>query len=113
MEKPYTFQELLDITHRVIGAFEKVEQRPWTVEVIMLELMKQVGDLSKHVMMYEKYYLPERENSPEYKTNIEDIGDELADIFYCIIRLAEHYNIDLAEAHLKARRAELKSLGRE
>ena len=56
----------------------------------MIELMKQVGDLSKHVMMIEKYYLPARQTDPAYITTTENIGDELADIFYCLIRLADH-----------------------
>ena len=64
-------------------------------------------------MMFEKYYLKRRENEPYYKTTKEDIADELADILYCLIRVAEHYGIDLEEAHLKARRSELKSLGKK
>jgi len=79
----------------------------------MIELMKQVGDLAKHIMMFEKYYLQKRENDPYYKTTKEDIADELADILYCLIRIAEHYGINLEQAHLKARRSELKSLGQE
>lgn len=60
MRKEYTFQELIAITRRAIQAFTQVEQRSWTIEATMIELMKQVGDLSKHVMVMEKYYLPER-----------------------------------------------------
>ena len=113
MDKNYTFQELLTITQRVIKEFDKVERRSWNIEVTMIELMKQVGDLSKHVLMFEKYYLQDREHLPEYKTSKEDIADELADILYCVIRVAEYYQIDLEDAHLKARRAELKSLNIE
>ncbi len=49
MRRERTFQELIDITRKVIHAFEHVEQRPWTIEVTMIELMKQIGDLSKHI----------------------------------------------------------------
>jgi NTP pyrophosphatase (non-canonical NTP hydrolase) len=111
MKSERTFQDLVDITRRVIQAFDKVEQRPWTLEVIMIELMKQVGDLSKHIMMMEKYYLPDRATDPAYMTRANEIGDELADILYCLIRIADHYDIDLEQAHLAARRKELQYLG--
>ncbi|RLJ01089.1 MAG: hypothetical protein DRP06_00380 [Candidatus Aenigmatarchaeota archaeon] len=113
MGKEHTFQELIEITKGVFREFEKVEQRPWTVEVTMMELSKQIGDLAKHIMVFEKYYLKEREENPNYKTTKEDIGDELADILYCLIRISEHYKINLEEAHLEARRNELKSLKKE
>jgi NTP pyrophosphatase (non-canonical NTP hydrolase) len=40
------------------------------------------------------------------------IGDELADIFAQVIRVADYYNIDLTEAHIQARRAEDDDLSR-
>lgn len=109
----YTFQELIEITRAVIRAFDAAEQRPWTIEATMVELMKQMGDLAKHVMVAERYYLPDREHAPEYETTTDDIADELADILYCVIRVAEHYHIDLEAAHLQARRRELRYLGQD
>lgn len=113
MDNAHTFQELIEITRKVIAGFEQVEQRPWTVEVTLIELMKQVGDLSKRVLTIERYYLPDRSTHPDYQTTVEDIGDELADILYCLIRIAEHYHIDLEEAHLRARRQEMRYIGHE
>ncbi|HEV7129245.1 MAG TPA: hypothetical protein VGN32_17565 [Ktedonobacterales bacterium] len=113
MKNQYTFEDLVAITRRVIQAFDDAEQRPWTIEASMIEMMKQTGDLARHVMMAERYYLPERPQAPGYATSTEDIGDELADILYCVIRVAEHYHIDLERAHLEARRKELRSLGQE
>lgn len=105
----YSFQEIVEITRKEIKAFKKVEQKAWGIETIMIELSKQIGDLAKHVMMLEKYYLKERENKPEYKTTKEDIADELADIFFCLVRLADSYKIDLEKALLDARRKGLKA----
>ncbi len=113
MKSERTFQDMVDITRRVIQSFDKVEQRPWTIEAIMIELVKQVGDLSKHVMMMERYYLPDRAMDPAYSTTTDDISDELADVLYCLIRIAEHYTIDLEQAHLAARRKEMQYLGQE
>jgi NTP pyrophosphatase (non-canonical NTP hydrolase) len=63
--------------------------------------MKQVGELSKLVMVTEGYYMAGRDNLPEYQSSKEKIGDELSDIFFMTIRLADHYGIDLEEVHLR------------
>lgn len=102
-----SFQESIELSKDIIHRFNEIEQRPWTIEVTMMELMKQVGDLSKHLMMYEKYYLPKRTNHPNYQTSKEAIANELADIFHCLIRISVHYNIDLEAAHVKARNDEI------
>jgi NTP pyrophosphatase (non-canonical NTP hydrolase) len=113
LENAYTFGDLVNITQRVIREFDAVEQRPWSIEATMIELMKQVGDLARRVMMAEHYYLPDRSRAPDYETNVDDIADELADVFYCVIRVAEHYHIDLEKAHLQARRKEMRYLGKD
>lgn len=41
--------------------FEKIEGRPWGVEGATIELIKQVGELAKYVMVVENYYFPTRE----------------------------------------------------
>ena len=38
---------------------------------------------------------------------------ELADILYCLIRIADHYEIDVEAAHVAARRPEVLYLGRD
>ena len=113
MAKRYSFADLIEITRTVMRAFDAAEQRPWPIEASMIELMKQTGDLARHVMTAERYYLPDREQDPSYRTTTADIGDELADILYCLIRIAEHYQIDLEQAHLEARRKELRYLGQD
>jgi NTP pyrophosphatase (non-canonical NTP hydrolase) len=76
----------------------------------MVELMKQTGDFARRVMTAEHYCLPDRDQDPVYRTTTEEIGDELVDVLYCVIRIAEHYHIDLEQAHLQARRKELRYL---
>jgi NTP pyrophosphatase (non-canonical NTP hydrolase) len=113
-EDVMTFEEAIELFRSVYRRFEQIEGRPWGVEGALMELTKQAGELAKHVMVAEHYYFPGKEHQPGYETSREIIADELADIFAMLIRIADHYDIDLAEAHVRARRAEsahLASLG--
>ena len=96
-----SFQEVIDRSMEVIEEFKKVEKRPWGSEGAIIEMMKQIGELSKHIMVVEGYYTSGRDKLPQYQASIEQIGDELSDIFLMVIRLANHYGIDLEEAHMK------------
>lgn len=109
------FNEAIGLAKSVIERFEKIEEKPWGIEGAVIELQKQVGELAKLVMVYEKYYFSNRDEvNKNYEANKEKIADELADILYAIIRIAKHYDIDLLESHIRARKAEdefLKSKG--
>ncbi len=102
-----SFQELLDRTRQMVAEFERVEQRPWGIEGAMIELSKQVGDLSKRVMTAEKYYLRSREDSSEYAHSKDEIADELFDLWFCLVRIADYYQIDFAQAIDRVTRKEL------
>jgi len=54
----------------VIKRFEKIEGKSWKVEGSMIELSKQVGDLAKLVMVYEKYYFSDRLNNKNFYINV-------------------------------------------
>ncbi len=101
-----TFRGAIDRFRTIYHRFEQIEGRPWGAEGATIELMKQVGELAKYVMVAERYYFVGREKLPGYAASKETIGDELADIFAMLIRIADHYDIDLVEAHAKARQAE-------
>jgi len=102
-----TFQEAIQLAEGIIERFEKIEGRKWGAEGALIELQKQVGELSKLVMVREKYYFGDRDKmNSGYEADKEKIADELADILYAIIRLAKHYNIDLEKAHMDAIREE-------
>jgi NTP pyrophosphatase (non-canonical NTP hydrolase) len=107
------FRDLAEINRTVAAAFDDREQRPWGAEALVIELSKQVGDLARAVLTTEHYYLPDRENDPRYGGHRDRIADELADILYCVLRLADHYSVDLEEAHLTAREAEWRYLKQE
>jgi NTP pyrophosphatase (non-canonical NTP hydrolase) len=95
MQEQKTFREVVEKTCELVKEFEKYEQKKWGVEGAMIELMKQVGDLSRAVMMKEKYYIPGVAMNPKYKSIDENISDELYDIFTMTVRIANHYGVDL------------------
>lgn len=115
MDEKKSFQEAIDVTNRIIERFEKIEERKWGAQGTLIELQKQVGELAKLVMVHEKYYFSNRDKEDtQYKSDKEKIADELADIFYAVIRMAKHYDIDLEKAHFDTRKIEdefLKSKG--
>jgi len=101
------FKEAVILTENIIKRFEKIEGKPWGAEGSLIELQKQVGELSKLIMVNENYYFPSRDQiDKQYKVSKEKIEDELADILCAVIRLAKHYKIDLEKAHIEARKKE-------
>ncbi|HRH30935.1 MAG TPA: hypothetical protein PK886_02635 [Candidatus Paceibacterota bacterium] len=112
MENNLTFKEAIDLAKDRICRMQKLEGKPWNAEGSFIELSKQVGDLAKVIMRYENYYYQETKSDKEVLK--EEISDELADVLYVIIRLAHNYDINLEDAHIRAREKEdlfLKSKG--
>jgi len=93
-------KEIIKKTTEVIREFEKREPKKWTPEIMITELTKQLGGLSKQIMMLEQNYVSQRNNYPEYSYSKEQLADELSDILFMIIRLADYYKIDLEKSHL-------------
>lgn len=84
-----------------LSSLSKSKKENGGVEGAVIELSKQVGELAKNVMMFEGYYLAGRDNSPKYKTSKGEIANELSDIFFMVVRIADHYQINLEKAHIK------------
>ncbi len=111
MKKNPTFKEMIKTIESYNKKYEKLGGKPWGINGAMIELSKQVGDLSKLVMMYEKYYFPGRDKyDKQYQTNKKKIGDELSDVLFAIVIIAKHYKIDLIEAYNAARKEDDKFL---
>jgi len=105
-----TFKEMEEMYIAVVKRFNKIELQPWNAEGAMIELMKQVGELSKQVMIKEKYYAL----TDEVPNVDEKLGNEMADVIAQVMRLADYYKIDLEKAYIEAREDEdqyLKSRG--
>ena len=106
-----TFADGINEIKKTIKRFEKIEGRPWGVEGAVIELAKQVGELSALVMNREGYYFANREKlSDKYNATDDKIADELADIMFAVVRIAEHYKIDLVKTNVQTRKDEDKFL---
>ena len=110
-----SFSDSVNEIRKSIARFEKIEGKPWGVEGAVIELAKQVGQLSALIMNREGYYYAEREKQrKDYDGSNERIADELADVMYVVVRIADHYGIDLEATNAKTRKNEdtfLKSKG--
>lgn len=102
-----TFEDAINEIRKSVSRFQKIEGKPWGVEGGVIELAKQVGQLSALVMNREGYYYSEREkeNNNYHATN-DRIADELADIMFAVVRIADHYDIDLVATNVKTRKDE-------
>lgn len=99
-----SFEDAIEQTKQTIARFEQIEGRPWGVEGAVIELAKQVGQLSALVMNREGYYFADREKTDaKYLATNDKIGDELADIILAVVRIATYYDIDLATVNAKTR----------
>ena len=86
--------ELPDI-QKELEAFTEQYQLYVLPEIAALDLASEVGELAKEVLQTTKYGTAE----PVYR---EELGDELGDVLYALITLANHYDVDL-EAALESR----------
>jgi NTP pyrophosphatase (non-canonical NTP hydrolase) len=113
--KEQSFEDQINEIRKSIARFEKIEGKKWGAEGAVIELAKQVGDLSALVMNQEGYYFSGRDKlSDKYASSKDSIADELADIMFAVVRIADHYRIDLVSTNKKTRKMEdefLKSKG--
>jgi hypothetical protein len=102
-----SLDDTINDIRKVITRFQKIEGKPWGVEGAVIELSKQVGQLAALVMNREGYYYADREKlNASYTSTNDKIADELADIMSAIVRIADHYGIDLVATNIKTRQDE-------
>ena len=101
-----TFQEMQQMYREVVSRFSQIECTPWEGPGAMIELSKQVGELARQVMIKERYYAL----TGDVPDVDEKMGNEMADVIAQVMRLADHYGIDLEQAFLDARADEARYL---
>lgn len=100
MNNKQDFNETVKIIREMIARFQKIEGRTWGAEGAVIELSKQVGELSALIMTREGYYFDGRSklDPVKYGENDDRIADELFDILFCIVRISDHYGLSLEVA---------------
>lgn len=102
-----TLEDAINEIRKSVSRFQKIEGKPWGVEGAVIELSKQVGQLSSLVMNREGYYFADREKlDKSYEASNDKIADELADVIFAVVRIADHYGIDLVATNIKTRQME-------
>jgi NTP pyrophosphatase (non-canonical NTP hydrolase) len=102
-----TFQQAINDIRKSVNRFQKIEGKPWGVEGAAIELSKQVGDLAALIMNREGYYFADREKLDKtYEATNDKIADELADVLFAVVRIADHYGIDLVATNVATRKLE-------
>jgi NTP pyrophosphatase (non-canonical NTP hydrolase) len=86
--------QMLDETRELVALFRQVEPREWSVEAMVVELSGEVGSLADSVMIQEGFRRPREVGSLA-------LDDDIADILFMLIRIADYYGIDFEEAYRK------------
>jgi NTP pyrophosphatase (non-canonical NTP hydrolase) len=88
-----TLPGLLAQTREVSHLFDQLVG-PWTPAVMMSELAAEVGTLADSIMITEGHRPPRPEAVPL------DLADDVADVLFMLLRIADYYSIDLHEAYI-------------
>lgn len=97
-----SFAEMQEMYREVVGRFNRIEGRSWEASGAMIELTKQTGELAKQVMLKEGFYAW----SGDKEEVDRQLANEMADVIAQVMRLADHYQIDLEQAFIEAREDE-------
>jgi NTP pyrophosphatase (non-canonical NTP hydrolase) len=84
--------EIVARTREITSLFDELVGE-WDVSVMVTELTGEVGTLADSIMIQEGHR-PARN-----KEDVIDLEDDIADILFMLIRIADHYDIDLEGAY--------------
>jgi len=83
--------DMIRITREVTSLFDE-EVGKWDIPVMVTELVGEVGTLADSIMMKERY-------RPLRDGDHIDLEDDIVDVLFMLIRIADHYEIDLESAY--------------
>lgn len=86
-------KSLNDIAEEVDKWINQFEEGYWPPLSMLASIMEEVGELSREINSLEKY--KKKKNDID---EIERISEELADLLFSIICMANYYKIDLVKA---------------
>ena len=86
-------QGLPEMQQRVDELIEKLGGY-WPPLAMLASITEEVGELAREINSLEKHKPKKEENKGN---EIEKIGEELGDLVFSILCVANHYNIDMSE----------------
>lgn len=89
------FQKIIDRALEIKAKYNKIEPKKWEVEQYFMGLIKDIGDLSKILMVYEGY---RDDFNKDAKKALEH---ELIDVLWSIIVIADKTGVDLEKSFYK------------
>ena len=84
---------LIEQTRELQRRFDLVNSRVWTIESYVIELLGETGSLADSIMLKENYRPTRAGQKPV------NIGDDIVDIIFILVNIADHYGIDLEESY--------------
>jgi NTP pyrophosphatase (non-canonical NTP hydrolase) len=85
--------DMVERTRKVTTLFDEVVPRTWGIEAMMVELVGEVGTLADEIMLQEGYRATR-------KADPLRLEDELTDVLFMLVRVADYYHIDLERAYV-------------
>jgi NTP pyrophosphatase (non-canonical NTP hydrolase) len=85
--------DMVRITREITHLFDQYVGE-WDISVMLTELTGEVGTLADSIMIKEGHRRP-RNDEPI------DLEDDIVDVMFMLIRIADHYEIDLENAYKK------------
>lgn len=96
---------ITDRSIEVSGAITQMESRPWTIDTYAIELLAESGTLADSIMIQEGY----RPLRPNQEINLDD---DICDVLFVLIMIANHYGINLEEAYTSMLRTTFEKLSK-
>ncbi len=90
-----TVKELVEQTKELQELFHKIEKKPWSIETFVNELLAEVGTLADSIMIKEGYRDLRKNQAPI------DLEDDICDILFVLLMIANHYGIDVGKSYLR------------
>ncbi len=88
-----SLEEIKKRSQYLFQRFEKIEPKRWTIEGSVMELATEVGDLTE-IVLRKEYYKQNIYEDLDYQ-----IRDEISDVLFVLMRIADYYNINLDDAY--------------
>jgi|GEM_PF-1097071 DNA repair photolyase/NTP pyrophosphatase (non-canonical NTP hydrolase) len=83
--------DMVEMTREVTRLFDR-DVGEWNVNVMVTELVGEVGTLADSIMIQEGH-------RPSRNGDHIDLEDDIVDILFMLIRIADHYKVDLESAY--------------